>query len=207
MYHLVQVAGEEVLGGDDFDAGGERRLLLLLGFFLRGGGRRARAGARSRSSLLLSSFLLRRFGGVANFSREKIRRQRCRRRLCLFLGLLRRRRGQRLGAAAFFLDRSRVADAAGEKFCERRRLLGRGRRRRRRGRGCGAGDAGRATTLRRFSDTVRLSTVTRTRSRATSSGGVSATTPRRPLYSASDRPTSSTAVPTASDSSRAGECG
>ena len=66
MYHLVQVAGEEVLGGDDFDAGGERRLLLLLGFFLRGGGRRARAGARSRSSLLLSSFLLRGLGGVAH---------------------------------------------------------------------------------------------------------------------------------------------
>ena len=75
------------------------------------------------------------------------------------------------------------------------------------GGGCGAGDAGRATTFRRFSDTVRLSTVTRTRSRATSSGGVSATTPPLPLYSASDKPTSSTAAPTASGASRAGECG
>ena len=66
MYHLVQVAGEEVLSADDdFDArGGERRLLLLLlGFFLRGAGAEPARAQGPGPPLLFSSFLRASSGG------------------------------------------------------------------------------------------------------------------------------------------------
>ena len=47
MYHLVQIPGEEVLGGDDFDAGGERLLLAIIARFGRGRRTGSRASHRS----------------------------------------------------------------------------------------------------------------------------------------------------------------
>ena len=215
--HLVQIPGGRPRRR------GRRRpaatTLLLKGVAPHESGRRARPRAGPRAALLLSSLLLRGLGGVADFSRRKSRRPATPSRALPSSSTSSAAARTAPWRCRVSLDRRRVSDAAGEKFCERRRLLGcrggRRRRRRRRSRlrrclvGVGGGGGGRAatTTFRRFSDSVRSPTATSTRSRATSSGGVSATTPRRPLYSASDRPTSSTAAPTASDSSRAGECG
>ncbi len=71
MYHLVQIPGEEVLGGDDFDAGGER-LLLCFFFLLIGRWRRTGSRAGARAALLLPRLLLRGLGGVLHFPGEKI---------------------------------------------------------------------------------------------------------------------------------------